>query len=112
MDISPIDLINIERFAKRVVALTDYRKGLNEYLKSKMGAVAPNLSTLIGDQVSIQIISCQFFCLVMMLYSPFILRFFKNVLTYVYIMSQALLTPNLQIWKCSVISRLAKSVEN
>ena len=51
MDISPIDLINIERFAGRVIALADYRKGLHSYLQSKMSSVAPNLSTLIGEQV-------------------------------------------------------------
>ena len=53
MDISPIDLINIETFASKVIALVEYRKGLSEYLKTKMANVAPNLSTLIGEQVSI-----------------------------------------------------------
>ena len=52
MDISPIDLINIEKFAVRVIALADYRKGLHEYLKEKMHNVAPNLAALIGEQVS------------------------------------------------------------
>ena len=51
MDISPIDLINIERFATRVIELTQYRKNLSEYLSSKMESVAPNLTTLIGEQV-------------------------------------------------------------
>ena len=51
MDISPIDLINIERFTGRVIALAEYRKSLHEYLKSKMHNVAPNLSNLIGEQV-------------------------------------------------------------
>ena len=32
MDISPIDLINIERFTGRVIALAEYRKSLHEYL--------------------------------------------------------------------------------
>ena len=54
MDISPIDLINIEMFATRVIALTEYRFKLSEYLKSKMHAVAPNLSELIGEQVTDQ----------------------------------------------------------
>ena len=52
MDISPIDLINIERFASRVVDLAEYRKQLSEYLSTKMHNVAPNLTTLIGEQVS------------------------------------------------------------
>lgn len=57
MDISPIDLINIEMFAKRVVALADYRKSLSHYLSNKMESVAPNLATLIGDQVGARLIS-------------------------------------------------------
>jgi nucleolar protein 56 len=52
MDISPIDLINIQMFASRVIDMYDYRKRLHEYLHSKIGQVAPNLSSLIGDQVS------------------------------------------------------------
>lgn len=51
MDISPIDLINIESFSSRVVSLTAYRLGLQEYLRSKMSQVAPNLATLIGEVV-------------------------------------------------------------
>merc|ERR1712141_364919 len=57
MDISPIDLFNIETFASRVIGLTDYRKELSTYLQSKMGLVAPNLSTLIGDVVGARLIS-------------------------------------------------------
>jgi len=57
MDISPIDLINIERFAKRVIALAEYRKELQEYLRSKMHNIAPNLSALIGEQVGARLIS-------------------------------------------------------
>ena len=50
MDISPIDLLNIEAFTSKVISLTEYRRGLAEYLRSKMKQVAPNLGTLIGDQ--------------------------------------------------------------
>ena len=57
MDISPIDLLNIEMFASRVIGLTDYRKELSAYLGSKMSLVAPNLSTLIGDTVGARLIS-------------------------------------------------------
>lgn len=52
MDISPIDLINIESFAGKVISLAEYRKSLAEYLRNKMKQVAPNLATLIGEQVS------------------------------------------------------------
>nr|XP_012147053.1 PREDICTED: nucleolar protein 56 isoform X1 [Megachile rotundata] len=57
MDISPVDLLNIEMFAARVIALADYRKQLAEYLRSKMAGVAPNLATLIGDQVGARLIA-------------------------------------------------------
>merc|ERR1712032_203875 len=57
MDISPIDLLNIDTFASRVIGLTDYRKELSTYLQSKMNLCAPNLSTLIGDIVGARLIS-------------------------------------------------------
>ncbi|TMS19394.1 Nucleolar protein 56 [Larimichthys crocea] len=57
MDISPIDLINIERFSDRVVSLAAYRLELQEYLRSKMSQVAPNLAALIGEVVGARLIS-------------------------------------------------------
>ncbi|KAJ8414837.1 hypothetical protein AAFF_G00023600 [Aldrovandia affinis] len=57
MDISPIDLINIESFSTRVISLSEYRQELQEYLRSKMGQVAPNLAALIGDVVGARLIS-------------------------------------------------------
>uniref|UniRef100_A0A667WHJ4 Nucleolar protein 56 n=1 Tax=Myripristis murdjan TaxID=586833 RepID=A0A667WHJ4_9TELE len=57
MDISPIDLINIERFSNRVVSLASYRLELQEYLRSKMNQVAPNLAALIGEVVGARLIS-------------------------------------------------------
>lgn len=57
MDISPVDLMNIEMFAKRVVNLSEYRKRLSGYLHTKMTSVAPNLQVLIGDQVGARLIS-------------------------------------------------------
>merc|ERR1712168_1242938 len=57
MDISPIDLINIESFATRVIGLIDYRVKLHAYLQSKMGQVAPNLQALIGDLVGARLIA-------------------------------------------------------
>lgn len=57
MDISPIDLLNIERFATRVIDLSEYRKYLINYLQKKMGQVAPNLTALIGETVGARLIS-------------------------------------------------------
>jgi nucleolar protein 56 len=56
-DVSPIDLVNIEMFASRVVSLAEYRANLHNYLVSKMNAVAPNLAALIGEQVGARLIS-------------------------------------------------------
>lgn len=56
-DISPIDLINIETFARRVINLAEYRQKLHTYLNDKMHQVAPNLSALIGEMVGARLIS-------------------------------------------------------
>ncbi|GIL71003.1 hypothetical protein Vretifemale_1649 [Volvox reticuliferus] len=56
-DISPIDLLNIEVFAQRVIKLAEYRQKLHTYLLDKMHAVAPNLSALIGEVVGARLIS-------------------------------------------------------
>ena len=56
-DISPIDLINIETFARRVISLAEYRLQLHTYLLDKMHAIAPNLSALIGETVGARLIS-------------------------------------------------------
>lgn len=52
-----MDLLNIELFASRVVSLADYRQELANYLKTKMDSVAPNLQSLIGDQVGARLIA-------------------------------------------------------
>ncbi|XP_034254966.1 nucleolar protein 56 [Thrips palmi] len=57
MDISPVDLLNIQTFASRVVSLADYRQEMASYLRVKMESVAPNLACLVGDQVGARLIS-------------------------------------------------------
>ncbi|KAL7302177.1 hypothetical protein TKK_0005400 [Trichogramma kaykai] len=57
MDINPLDLDNIDLFTDRVIELADFRKMLAEYLKLIMNCVAPNLATLIGDQVGARLIA-------------------------------------------------------
>ncbi|GAB1286897.1 Nucleolar protein 56 [Apodemus speciosus] len=57
MDISAIDLINIESFSSRVVSLSEYRQSLHTYLRSKMSQVAPSLSALIGEAVGARLIA-------------------------------------------------------
>ena len=56
-DISPSDMESISAFARRVVGLSTYRKTLHGYLVTKMGIVAPNLATLIGEMVGARLIS-------------------------------------------------------
>ena len=57
MDVNEIDMLNIENFANRVVKLTQFRKQLHDYLKSRMEVVAPNLAALIGEMVGARLIS-------------------------------------------------------
>ena len=56
-DIAEIDMININQFSERVIALADYRRQLHEYLIKKMHDVSPNLSALVGELVSARLIS-------------------------------------------------------
>ena len=57
MDIKEVDLQNVHTFAERIIKLAEYRVSLQEYLRSKMELVAPNLQSLIGDQVGARLIS-------------------------------------------------------
>ncbi|XP_010465064.1 PREDICTED: nucleolar protein 56-like [Camelina sativa] len=56
-DLSPVDLINVQTFAQRVMDLADYRKKLHDYLVTKMSDIAPNLAALIGEMVGARLIS-------------------------------------------------------
>lgn len=56
-DISNSDMENVTTFAKKVVSLANFRKTLHGYLVAKMGVVAPNLATLIGEVVGARLIS-------------------------------------------------------
>jgi nucleolar protein 56 len=56
-DLSPVDLINVQQFAQRVMNLSEYRKRLYEYLQTKMNDIAPNLTSLIGEVVGARLIS-------------------------------------------------------
>lgn len=56
-DLSPLDLINVQTFAQKVMDLADYRKKLYDYLVTKMSDIAPNLAALIGEMVGARLIS-------------------------------------------------------
>jgi RNA processing factor Prp31 len=55
--LSPIDLINVQQFAQRVMDLSEYRRKLYDYLVTKMNDIAPNLASLIGEVVGARLIS-------------------------------------------------------
>ena len=57
MECSAGDMANIMHFTARMVALATYRAQLGLYLGEKMAAVAPNLSTLVGESVGARLIS-------------------------------------------------------
>merc|ERR1711915_1001533 len=52
-----MDMINIDNFAEEVIKLSEMRKELSTYLRSKMSVVAPNLAVLIGEVVGARLIS-------------------------------------------------------
>lgn len=41
----------------KVVEITDYRTQLYDYLKNRMAAIAPNLTTMVGELVGARLIS-------------------------------------------------------
>lgn len=56
-EISADDLENIQALAEQVVGLSDYRSQLAGYLTSRMNAIAPNLTALVGDLVGARLIA-------------------------------------------------------
>ncbi len=57
MDMSDIDMVNIENFTSRLVKLAEFRRDLHGYLQDRMSTVAPNLAALIGEMVAARLIS-------------------------------------------------------
>ncbi|KHN43632.1 Nucleolar protein 56 [Glycine soja] len=55
--LSPVDLINVQQFAQRVMDLSKYRRKLYDYLVAKMNDIALNLASLIGEVVGARLIS-------------------------------------------------------
>mmetsp|Transcript_31908 Transcript_31908/g.94877 ORF Transcript_31908/g.94877 Transcript_31908/m.94877 type:complete len:479 (-) Transcript_31908:96-1532(-) len=56
-EITEEDLSNILTLCDRVIELTEYRASLAEYLKLRMGAIAPNLTYMVGELVGARLIS-------------------------------------------------------
>ncbi|KAL6896563.1 hypothetical protein ACP4OV_007135 [Aristida adscensionis] len=56
-EVSDIDLLNIRELCDQVLALSEYRGQLYDYLKSRMNAIAPNLTALVGELVGARLIA-------------------------------------------------------
>jgi len=56
-DILEEDELNIRCLAQQVVDISDYRATLAEYLSSRMKAVAPNLTILVGELLAAKLIA-------------------------------------------------------
>ena len=56
-DMNETDIMQVKKFSERVVELINFRDALQNYLKERMNAVAPNLTSLIGEMVGSKLIS-------------------------------------------------------
>lgn len=56
-EISPQDLANIIMLCDQVISLSEYRAQLFDYLRSRMNAIAPNLTVLVGELVGARLIA-------------------------------------------------------
>eukprot|EP00903_Cladosiphon_okamuranus_P014607 g13545.t1 len=56
-EITMIDIVSIKALADQVVALSQYRLQLSDYLRSRMQAIAPNLTIMVGELVGARLIA-------------------------------------------------------
>ncbi|XP_074570285.1 putative nucleolar protein 5-2 [Curcuma longa] len=56
-EVSDLDLVNIKELCDQVLALSEYRAQLYDYLKSRMNTIAPNLTALVGELVGARLIA-------------------------------------------------------
>ncbi|KAJ4980607.1 hypothetical protein NE237_031444 [Protea cynaroides] len=56
-EVSELDLMNIRELCDQVLALSEYRAQLYDYLKSRMNTIAPNLTALVGELVGARLIA-------------------------------------------------------
>lgn len=56
-EIAEEDIINIQALCDEIIAISDYRTHLYDYLKTRMMAMAPNLTILVGDTVGARLIA-------------------------------------------------------
>nr|BAN15014.1 SAR DNA binding protein [Bromus inermis] len=56
-EVNDLDLSNIRELCDQVLALSEYRAQLYDYLKSRMNTIAPNLTAIVGELVGARLIS-------------------------------------------------------
>lgn len=56
-EISEDDIINIQNLCDEILAIDGYRTHLSDYLKTRMMAMAPNLTILIGETIGARLIA-------------------------------------------------------
>lgn len=56
-EISDSDIQHIHALCDQIIAISAYRAQLAEYLRNRMNAIAPNLTTLVGDLVGARLIA-------------------------------------------------------
>ncbi|XP_015602467.1 nucleolar protein 58 [Cephus cinctus] len=56
-EISDDDILNIQHLCDQVIEISQYRAQLYDYLKTRMMAMAPNLTVLVGELVGARLIS-------------------------------------------------------
>ncbi|XP_072034843.1 nucleolar protein 58-like [Amphiura filiformis] len=56
-EVSDEDISNIKYLCDQVIEITEYRAQLYDYLKNRMQAIAPNVTTLVGELVGARLIS-------------------------------------------------------
>ena len=56
-EINETDEKYILSLADQTIELSEYRYALSEYLKNRMHAIAPNLSSMVGELVGARLIS-------------------------------------------------------
>eukprot|EP00758_Cryptobia_borreli_P003273 Tbor_TRINITY_DN3649_c0_g2::TRINITY_DN3649_c0_g2_i1::g.241::m.241/K14565/NOP58; nucleolar protein 58 len=55
-EIAEEDIVSITRLCEEVVCATKYRDQLSAYLSSRMQTIAPNLTTMVGEQIGARLI--------------------------------------------------------
>jgi len=56
-EIAEEDVLNISQLAEQVIAISEYRASLYEYLRNRMNAIAPNLTVMVGELVGARLIA-------------------------------------------------------